>query len=182
LPRATSLSGRALFEHLSLRAGHGTPVLIVPRGRTTGSGLREVELETLAGPHGALLESIVRVLGVAREVDAVLLAPKDARLVLDEPSLAVWLDGVRMVKVREPSARFLIALAKSGPLSAKEVVAALGMKNAQDTMARDLARRTPQAIASSFAAQKRKAPKDVRDVVVNDGRGYRIGVPFWVRV
>jgi hypothetical protein len=181
LPRAVSLSGRALFEHLSLRAGHGTPVLIRPRGRSTGSGLREVELATLAGPYDALLESIVRVLGVAKEVDAVLLAPKEARLVLDEASLAVWLDGVAMVKARESHARYLIALAKKGPLSAKEVVTALGMKNAQDTMARDLARRTPQAIEASFTAQKKKAPKDARDVVVNDGRGYRIGLPFWVR-
>jgi DNA-binding response OmpR family regulator len=130
----------------------------------------------LAGPWHPLLGALVRALHVEAFVDTTLYAPADARVVLHRSTLRVWLDGVACTLVTELQFRLLeILIIHAGqPVHTKDVAAHIARGNFHEDTTRRALEGLVSAIEKSFKAQKRKAPKDVGELIGMPRRGYYV--------
>jgi hypothetical protein len=169
---ATDDKDRASIGRAVARAAaFARAVVLVPKGRKLGRDFVELELtvrEQLGAEswRGKVAEA-VRALGIADRVAPELVAPADARLVVDTRRERVLLDGVPLVKLGENGYRLLRLLAEKS--------SAAGMVPTRETdKAISRARQTPGAtrhtvwklrawIESSFAEARREVPEDVSE-------------------
>jgi hypothetical protein len=159
--------GRAITR----AAAFARAVVLVPKGRKLGRDCVELEL-TVREQLGAdswrgKLGEAVRALGIEDRVAPDLVAPEDARLVVDTRRERVLLDGVPLVKLGENGYRLLRLLAEKS-----SVVEMIPTRETDKAISG--ARQTPGAtrqtvwklrgwIESSFAEAKRDVPDDVRE-------------------
>jgi hypothetical protein len=129
----------------------------------------------LAGPWRPLLEVAVRALRLESKVDATLFAPPDARFVLQRATTRMWLDGVAFPGT-ELHFRLLEILLEHG---GREV----HTKDIADHVARgrgheDTTRRQIESLLGSiekgFKGAKRKAPRDLREMIAMTRLGYYV--------
>jgi hypothetical protein len=168
---------------LRLRAMPGHVVLLVPPGRTTGTGLAEVEMANVAGPYEALLADAARALGLAKHIDPLLAAPASARVVIHRASRRFWFDGVLVHPLPEQAYRLaeILAMRAGAAMNVKELGRLLSANRSDDAITRQAKRALMKAIAASFAREKRVLPKDAARVVESAVRGeVRMGVEAFV--
>ncbi len=162
-------------ERLRDLAGHGHAVLVVPEGRKEAHGLRQVAMPKLAGPWHPLLAEVARVLKLESFVEAVALAPPDARFVLHRATERVWLDGVACM-VTERHFRLLeILIEREGSeVYTKEIADHVARGRAHEDTTRKQIESLVAAIEKSFNAAKMKPQKDLRALIAMTRLGHYV--------
>ena len=109
-------------------------------------------------------------------VGAGVAAPPGTRLVIEEATGRVLVDGVPM-RLAERHVKLLTVLAKAdGPVAAKEVDDVVGARSGEGA-ARAAKATLARAMEASFRSAGRTPPRDLDAFVVREGRlGYRLGV------
>jgi hypothetical protein len=153
-------------ERLRDLAGHGHAVLVAPEGRKLEPGLRQIAMPKLAGPWRPLLAEIARALKLETFVDALELAPPDARFVLHRATGRVWLDGVACA-VTELHFRLLeILIEHEGrELYTKDIADYVARGHAHADTTRKQIESLFAAIEKSWKSAKKKPPKDLRALI-----------------
>jgi len=158
--------GRAITK----ATGFGRAVALVPAGRKLGGGFVELEL-TVAEQLGAAswrskMREAVMALGLEDQVPAPLLAPQDARLVLDPRCERAVLDGVTLEAMGESGYRLLLALAQRGPgaepAPTRVTDRAISGARLTEGATRNAVWRMPRWIEKSFEAVGKPVPDDVK--------------------
>jgi hypothetical protein len=164
----------ATVARLREAAEHGHAVLVTPAGRMREQGLREISMPKLAGPWQPLLGALVRALRVEAYVDTTLYATPGARVVLHRSTQRMWLDGVACTLVTELQFRLLelLVVHAGQPVHTKDIAAHITRGNFHEDTTRRAIEGLLGAIGKSFTAQKKKAPKDLRDLIGMPRRGY----------
>ena len=165
----------ATVERLRDLAGHGHAVLVLPEGRMSAHGLRQVAMPKLAGPWPPVLAEIARALKLESFLDAVALAPSDARFVLHRATERVWLDGVACT-VTERHFRLLeILIERDGrEVYTKEIADHVARGHAHEDTTRKQIDSLVGAIEKSFKTAKRKPPKDLRALIAMTRLGHYV--------
>ena len=160
-------------ERLRDLAGHGHALLVVPEGRKEAHGLRQVAMPKLAGPWPPLLAEIARALKLESFVEAVALAPPDARFVLHRATERMWLDGVACT-VTERHFRLLeILIEREGSeVYTKDIADHVARGRAHEDTTRKQIESLVAAIEKSFKTAKRKPPKDLRRLITMTRLGH----------
>ena len=152
---------------------HGAHVVaLVPEGRS--SGLIDVPLYGLSGPHRRALRDAVSALGVEDDVAPSAYVAEGTRLVLHEKRRETWLDGTRCTRMHDNHVRLLLAFARATQQTAtsRELGKAIGDWS-DDSAARRTVSSLPSAFRRSFDAVDEKAPSDIDRIVV---KGKKKGV------
>lgn len=94
-----------------------TPVLLLPTGLDSSTGLAEVLLDGPLPDLPRLRSDIIKVANLSEQVAALSLAPPNARLVVDSLQGRIWFDGVEVtgLKTGTQPFRFVETLAKISP-------------------------------------------------------------------
>jgi hypothetical protein len=101
---------RATEKRLSEAAESGHAVLIIPEARIKAGALRQLPMPNLAAPWFPLLGSIVRSLALQSKVETISYAPADARIVLHQKTMRMWVDRVPCKHVTEKAFKAIEAL------------------------------------------------------------------------
>ena len=163
----------ALAERARRAAAPDTPVLLVPRGRTTATGLAEAELLDLAGDLRSELRAIVRAAGLGDHVELRDLAPPGARLVVCCSTQRVWWDGA-LVELPDGPYALVLALAqqRGQVLGTSELGTRISKRADPDVTARQT-----RASLAKLLARAGIADEWIETV---GRRGYRLRVPSFV--
>ncbi len=162
-------------ERLRDAAGHGHAVLVVPEGRMQPNGLRQIAMPKLAGPWPPVLAEIARVLKLESFVDAIALAPADARFVLHRATERVWLDGVACAVTARHFRLLEILIQHEGhELYTKDLAEHVAQGHAHEDTTRKQIESLVAAIEKSFKAAKRKPPKDLRALIAMPRLGHYV--------
>ena len=163
------------IERLRDAAGHGHAVLVVPEGRMHANGLRQIAMPKLAGPWPPLLVEIARVLKLESFVDALALAPLDARFVLHRATGRVWFDGIACA-VTERHFRLLEMLIEheGQELYTKDIADYVARGHAHEDTTRKQIDSLVLAIEKSWRAAKKKPPKDLRALITMTRLGHYV--------
>ncbi len=163
------------LERLAGLAGHGHAILVVPEGRIQANGLRQIAMPKLAGPWPPLLAEVARVLKLEAFVDAVAIAPPDARFVLHRATGRAWLDGVACA-VTERHFRLLeILIEHEGQeLHTKDIADHVAQGHAHEDTTRKQIDSLLAAIRKSHKAAKKKVPKDLPDLIAMTRLGHYV--------
>lgn len=102
---------------IRLMAQGTTPVLLLPTGVENSTGLMEVLLDGPLPDLPHLRKGIVSVAQLSEHVPAPLLAPPNARLVVDTRRGQIWFDGIEVTGLKPGTHpfRFVEILAKTSP-------------------------------------------------------------------
>ena len=177
-----------LLKGLRLASGRATPVLLVPRGRSLGGAVAEVELgpgEQLGVEDlGALGGRILEACGGGEDVEPGRFATEAAPLVLSVGRSEAWYGRVRLL-LTENQLAMLFALARApGWMKSAE----LGRKIAPgadipDQIVRKARLTFGEKLAASFEAAGVRMPAGLaaRIVAFSRSKGYRLGVGVIVR-
>lgn len=182
---APSEADRAAIGRAVAKAtGFGRAVVLVPAGRRLGRDFLELEL-TVPEQLGAAswrskMRQAVKALGIEDQVAATLLAPEDARLVVDPRRERAFLDGVTLEAMGESGYRLLLALAQRGggaaePVPTRVTDRAISGARESDGATRNAAWRMSGWLEKSFAAAGRPLPEDVK----RDGLVRAVGRRGW---
>lgn len=180
LTRKPTMDASQLGQSVRTFAPGSTIGIVVPRGRSSGSGLTDVPISRLAVPSREFWRDFLIATGVANSVPAVWVAPPNARVVIDQTLKRVWLDGVEL-DVSDHVYRFveMLAVAKGNPVATETIDQELS-SNREETFARKVRDRLKKVIESSRGAGG--PPLDVNDVVrTARGKGYALALPSFVR-
>ncbi|HEX8790986.1 MAG TPA: hypothetical protein VF765_08530 [Polyangiaceae bacterium] len=175
----------AIGRAVAKATGFGRAVVLVPGGRRLGRDFLELELsvpEQLgAASWRSKMREAAKALGIEDQVPAVLLAPEDARLVVDPRRERAVLDGVTLEAMGESGYRLLLALAQRGggagaePVPTRVTDRAISGARESDGATRNAAWRMSGWLEKSFAAAGRPLPEDVK----RDGLVRAVGRRGW---
>jgi hypothetical protein len=177
-----------LLRQLRQACGRATPALIVPRGRSLGGAVAEVEVspaEQLGAADAAWVSGrIADECGVAAEIAPSKFATEEAPLVLSVARNEAWYGPVRLL-LTENQLAMLFALARAGGWM-KSVE--LGKKIAPgadipDQIVRKARLNFGEKIAASFEAASVPMPKGLGERIISFRRskGYRLAIGAIVR-
>jgi hypothetical protein len=146
---------RAIFQSIA-------PVLLLPTGLDNSTGLAEVLLDGPLPELSRLRRDIVAVADLSGKVPALLLAPPNARLVVDSVFGQIWFDAVEITDLKPGTHafRFVEILAKNSP----------GAINKHD-LANQLSRAREDGDQGARSA-KAAAIKKIRAAVEAQGRSF----------
>jgi hypothetical protein len=160
----------AIGRAITKATGFGRAAALVPAGRKLGRDFVELEL-TVAEQLGAAswrskMRDAAKALGIEDQVPAQLLAPEDARLVVDPRRERAVLDGVTLEAMGESGYRLLLALAQRGdsaePVPTGVTDRAISGARESDGAPRNAVWRMPGWLERSFAAVGKAVPDDVK--------------------
>ena len=177
-----------LLKQLRHACGRAIPAVIVPRGRSLGGAVAEVEV--LPGEQlgvadvGWIAGRIAEECGLGDDVEPGRFATKEAPLVLSVARGEAWYGRVRLL-LTENQLAMLFALARApGWMKSTE----LGNKIAPqagipDQIVRKARLTLAERLAQSFAEAGSRMPKGLGETIVsyNRTKGYRLGVKAIVR-
>src|SRR5262249_26222259 len=148
-------------------AGHGHAVLVVPQGRMQGHAAREVAMPKLAGSWQPLLAAIVCGLGLESDVETILYAPEDARIVVHRKTARVWIDGTRCDSLDEDHVRLLeILIMRAGQLvHTKDIANHVARGRPTGDTTRRVIRSFLLAVEKSFKTERKPSPKDLAKLI-----------------
>ena len=169
---ATSDKERAAIGRAVAKASRfALPVALVPKGRKLGRDFVELELgvaEQLgaASWRGKVAEA-VRALGIEDRVAPEVMAPGDARLLVDKRRERAILDGVPLVKLSENGYRLLLVLAEksgvAGVVPTQVTDKVISGARASEGATRYTVFRMRGWIEGSFESAGREVPADLRE-------------------
>ena len=168
-----------LGARLRTKAPGESVVLLVPRGRTTGSDLAAAELSHPVPSKRALERALVFACELQGQVPAIHYAREGARLVVDTTHGAVWVDRVKVDGLTPDTHpfKFVEMLARASPraVSSADVSAKLSPNRDDDTTAARHAKRdAKKAIAAALASAGREP---IGDPFPSAARAYRCALP-----
>jgi hypothetical protein len=94
-----------------------TPVLLLPKGMTASTGLMDILLDRPLPDRHRVVQDIIASGGLTEQAPALLLAPKNARLVVDTRHGKVWFDGFEIADLTPGTHpfRFVEIMARNSP-------------------------------------------------------------------
>jgi len=178
----------ALLKQLRRACGRATPALLVPRGRSLGGAVAEVEVspgeqlgvEDVASVAGRIAEEC----GFGDEMEPGMFATEDAPLVLSVGRGEAWYGRVRLA-LTENQLAMLFALARCGWWMKSTELGQKIQPGAEhpDQIVRKARLTLVEKITASFAGAGVKMPKGLAErlVTFDRSKGYRLGVGVIVR-
>jgi hypothetical protein len=134
-------------------------VLLLPPGRTLGSGVVEAAWPESADDAREMVRVIARSLGSGAKLPVHLAAPKGARFAIDEARREAYLDGVELVKLPDNAFVLLVLMARAagGVVTTKDVNAAL-VRSTDHEAAKKARARLSFGIVASYELAGRPLP------------------------
>lgn len=180
LTRQLSAQSAALIaQRVAAAAPDAKPVVLVPVGRKSTTGMPDVSFEHLVFDERAMWRKIVRASSVGTQVPAFWRAPLDVLLVVDDTRKLVWFDGLDLeVPPDSLPYRFIAALAAAGTsMVTNEALAALLSPNRDSGFVRRVKGDAKKLIETRLAQVGRQVDGDA--IFRSTRGGYRLGVtPF----
>ena len=141
-------------------AASTTPVLLLPRGMETSTGLTEVLLDKPLPDRHRVISDIIASANLTQQVPALLLAPQNARLVVDRRLGKIWFDRVEIADLTlgTHAYRFVEILARNFPdsVNKQDLVAELsGGRTDGDQTARSAKTRANKSIRAALESLDR---------------------------
>ncbi|APR86267.1 Hypothetical protein A7982_11616 [Minicystis rosea] len=166
-----------------IRAPEGSVVLI-PKGRSLPTGYAVADFSHILPPHHDTLRSIIFALHLENQVEALLIAPPDTRLVVDRKLRRAWLDRTDLVMLKDQPFDFVqhvVDAAEQGRvIPTAELDAKLSKRDAAARQARSRAR---DAIQKSFELAGKAPPTDLETLFEGQGggNGWRLTASHFIR-
>jgi hypothetical protein len=173
----------ALKRRLGELASNARAVLLLPRGRTLGTGHFEAAWPESEEEARELVREIARRIGGSAAVSVVLVAPEGTRFAIDSVSREAWLDGVALELTDQPF-DFLLLLGKTPRVvvSTEAVNVVVGRMRRDAEAAKQAKAALLKQIRAAFVREGREPPSDLAELVtVGSQGGYRLNASAYVR-
>lgn len=158
------------------------PVLLLPAGLDSSTGLAEILLE---GPLPDLLplrRDIVKAANLSDQVPALALAPPNARLVVDSVHGRIWFDGIEVTALKPETQpfRFVEILARSSPKTINKHELANKLSHGRGDGDQG-ARSAKTAACKCIRAAVKAGGRTFEDPFKSEAGSYRLTVPSFAR-